>query len=108
MSVKKLSDLIPDYCTHPDELVGTAELRGTQTEHDPRATGRLPGDPIEDHVFAPAPNPFLRRPPSETRELIRNGSLSPDDERLARRALQLLQLQQSDCTHEGGGFRPPH
>ncbi len=107
--MKKLSDLVPDYCTHPDELVGQVEgLRGQQTEHDPRVTARLPGDEAEDHLFHSAPNPFLRKTPTELRALLEGGELSVEDERLVRKARSLLQIQHSDLPGEGGGFRPPH
>tara|TARA_Y100000310_G_scaffold333192_1_gene410236 strand:+ start:2359 stop:2682 length:324 start_codon:yes stop_codon:yes gene_type:complete len=104
----KLSDLVPDYCTHPDELVGQVELRGQQTEDDARVTARLPGDEVEDHLFHSGANPFLRKTPAELRALLEGGELSVEDERLVRKARALLQVQHSDMPNEGGGFRPPH
>lgn len=106
MAVQKLSDLVPDYCTHPDDLVGQVEgLRGQQTEHD-AVSACLPGD--DDHPFEDGPNPFMQVPYSNLRAMLQTNELSIEDERLVRRAIALLQLQQSDCRHEGGGFKPPH
>ncbi|OHD18660.1 MAG: hypothetical protein A2Y38_19505 [Spirochaetes bacterium GWB1_59_5] len=102
--MKKLSDLVPDYCTPADELLGTSPLRGTRDEVE--VVGTLPGD--DPHPLGEEHNPFLYQSPHRLRLMIQSGLLDPEEEQRARKALRLLQVQQSDCTHEGGGFRPPH
>jgi hypothetical protein len=104
--MKNLHDLVPDYCTPAAELLGTSPLRGTPDEGDDGVLGTLPGD--DQHPLDEEHNPFLYQSPHRTRLMIQSGLLDPEQERRARKALQLLQVQQSDCTHEGGGFRPPH
>ena len=103
-----LRDLLPDYCSDPDTFTGQASLRGLQTEFDPRATCRLPGDEVEDHVCWEPSSSYLRMSPSQLRALLRSGDMPIEEERKVRKALQLLQLQHSDLTCEGGGYNPPH
>lgn len=102
----KIADLLPDYCTPPEELTGTASLRGTQEPGEQGVVGCMPGD--DRHPLEEDHNPFLYLPPRRIKLMLRSGMMEPDKERQARKALALLQVQQSDCTHEGGGFRPPH
>lgn len=87
MATKRLADLLPDYVTKPEDLEGQYELRGTQTEYDARATARLPGDNVEDHVFYTPPNPYLYKPYSELKALLYSGTLSIEEERQVRKAM---------------------
>lgn len=69
------------------ELIGSSPpIDPGRTPAEDRAGVALPGDPVEGFD-----NPFLGRNPQAVLRLLRSGSLSPDQEALARDALAVFE-----------------
>jgi len=88
------------------DLVGQdASVLNPRTEAEEAATARMPGDKVKDHPLYRPPNPYLTKPNSQLREMLRKGVSSRDEERLIRAALSMQELQHSDGKPKAGDHR---
>lgn len=91
--MKKIRDLVhpddlvsPDYDNIRDLMLSTPPVDPGRTSAEDRAGVALPGDPVEG-----ISNPYVGKNPQAVLRLLRSGALSPDQEVLAREAVEIFE-----------------
>ena len=72
------------------------ELAPARTEVEDKVGALMPGDDPSEHPLHTEPNPYLHVDRSQLWDMLRSGSLTIEDERKVRGALEKQQLQHSD------------
>jgi hypothetical protein len=106
--MKSLRDLVTTKATSDTDLHGSARGEGPTADpgvhpDEARFTARMPGDDGSTHPLH-SDNPFRGKNPQTVLRALREGNLSPDQERQARAAIDTYAKLSGDPV---GGPRKP-